>query len=326
MLSFLPSPILVIINSILIAINVIVIATPMMLLGIIKFLLPFHFVTVMIEKCNYHLYKTWVFVNRCIIRLTNNINWHITGDAIPNTKKSCIVISNHISWLDILFIGCVYKGNIPTTKFFMKHSLIYIPFAGLACYALGMPFLRRFPKEKLLKNPKLRNKDIQTTKAACKRLIDFPTTLINFVEGSRFTAEKAKVARSPYKYLLPPKVASLGVALSEIGDQVEYIFNNTFYYPDNPKKAFVDMMKGKVKNVYVNVEILEKTDAIKGNYLEDKQFKHDFTMYMRDLWEKKDQVLEKMHQDYETNYKNKQFCLRKRKELQNSRAPFLTFI
>ena len=102
----------------------------------------------------------------------------------------------------------------------MKHSLIYIPFAGLACYALGMPFLRRFPKEKLLKNPKLRNKDIQTTKAACKRLIDFPTTLINFVEGSRFTAEKAKVARSPYKYLLPPKVASLGVALSEIGDQV----------------------------------------------------------------------------------------------------------
>ena len=131
MLSFLPSPILLIINSLLIAINVIVIATPMMILGIIKFLLPFHFVTWIVEKTNYYLYKNWVFNNRCIIALTNKIHWHITGDSIPTTKKSCIVICNHISWLDILFIGCVYKGNIPTTKFFMKHSLIYIPFAEL---------------------------------------------------------------------------------------------------------------------------------------------------------------------------------------------------
>ena len=143
MISFLPSPILLVINCILISLNVIVIATPMMVLGVFKFLLPFHFVAITIEKCNYYLYKTWVFDNRVIIRLTNNIKWHITGDKIPTTKKSCIIISNHISWLDILFIGCVYKGNVPTTKFFMKHSLIYIPFAGLACYALGMPFLRQ---------------------------------------------------------------------------------------------------------------------------------------------------------------------------------------
>ncbi len=299
MISFLPSPILLVINCILISLNVIVIATPMMVLGVFKFLLPFHFVAITIEKCNYYLYKTWVFDNRVIIRLTNNIKWHITGDKIPTTKKSCIIISNHISWLDILFIGCVYKGNVPTTKFFMKHSLIYIPFAGLACYALGMPFLRRYPKEKLLKNPKLRTKDIETTRAACKRLIDFPTTLINFAEGSRYTEEKAKKVRSPYKHLLPPKVASLGVALSEIGNKVDYIFNNTFYYPDNHKKAFVDMLKGRVKNVYVNVEIMEKTPKLEGNYLEDKQHKHEFTMYVRDLWDKKDKLLDKMHADYE---------------------------
>lgn len=53
-------------------------------------------------------------------------------------------------------------------------------------------FLRRYPKEKLLKNPKLRTKDIETTRAACKRLIDFPTTLINFAEGSRYTEEKQR--------------------------------------------------------------------------------------------------------------------------------------
>lgn len=298
MLSFLPSPILLIINSLLIAINVIVIATPMMILGIIKFLLPFHFVTWIVEKTNYYLYKNWVFNNRCIIALTNKIHWHITGDSIPTTKKSCIVICNHISWLDILFIGCVYKGNIPTTKFFMKHSLIYIPFAGLACYALGMPFLRRYPKDKLLKNPKLRNKDIQTTKAACKRLVQFPATLINFVEGSRYTPQKAKLSKSPYSNLLPPKAASLGVALSEIGNEVEYIFNTTFYYPDSQGKPFIDMMFGRIKDVYANIEILSKDQMPKGNYLEDKQFKHDFTMYIRDLWEQKDHLLDKLHEEY----------------------------
>lgn len=300
MLSFLPSPILLLINSILIALNVIVIATPMMLLGIIKILLPFSFVHVIIEKINYYLYKTWVFDNRCIIALTNNIHWHITGDEIPTTKKSCIVISNHISWLDILFIGCVYKGKIPTTKFFMKHSLIYIPFAGLACYALGMPFLRRYPKGKLLKNPKLRNKDIETTKQACARLIKYPATLINFVEGSRFTKEKAKKTNSPYNYLLPPKAASLGVALGEIGNKVDKIFNTTFYYPDCSKKPFIDMMFGRIKDVYVNVQILPHSEAMDGNYIEDKQFKHDFTMYVRDLWEEKDALLTKLHDEYKS--------------------------
>ena len=298
MLSFLPSPILLLINSILIAINVIVIATPIMILGIFKLLLPIKPINYVVENINYYLYRTWVFGNRLIIGLTNNIHWHISGDPVPKTKKSCIVISNHISWLDILFIGCIYRGNIPTTKFFMKHSLIYIPFAGLACYALGMPFLRRYSKEKLLKNPKLRNKDIKTTRAACKRLIKFPATLINFVEGSRYTAQKAKKCKSPYENLLPPKAASLGVALSEIGKEVEYIFDTTFYYPDNHGKPFIDMMLGRIKDVYADVRIIPKEEQLEGNYLEDKQFKYEFTMQVRKLWERKDNLLKKMHQDY----------------------------
>ena len=305
MLAFLPSPLLLILNCILIPLNVIVIATPMMFLGIIKFVLPFHFANVIVEKLNFYLYRAWGFNNRMIIALTNNVKWHITGDEVPVTNKSCIVMSNHISWLDILFIGCVYKGHIPTTKFFLKHSLIYIPFVGLACYALGMPFLRRYPKEKLLKNPALRTKDIETTRLACKRLVQFPTTLINFCEGSRFTPAKAKLARSPYQHLLPPKAASLGVAASEISKEVEYIFNTTFYYPDNKIGAFKDMMFGRIKNVYVNIEIIKEKEKFDGNYLEDKQFKHDFTMYLRELWEKKDDLISSWEKEYNDSKKTK---------------------
>ena len=32
------------------------------------------------------------------------------------------------------------------------------------------------------------------------------------------------------------------------------------------------MLKGRVKNVYVNVEIMKITPELEGNYLEDKQY------------------------------------------------------
>lgn len=83
-----------------------------------------------------------------------------------------MIISNHLSWADILFIGCIYKGNVPVTKFFMKQNLIYIPFVGLACYALGMPFLKRYSKSQLIKNPKLRKKDIDSTKKPVTDLLN----------------------------------------------------------------------------------------------------------------------------------------------------------
>ncbi len=305
MLAFLPGPVIFVINSLLIAINVIVIATPICLMGIIKFILPLHVVEMCIDNLNLFLYRIWGVNNRMIIALTNDIKWHMSGDEVPKTRKSCIIMSNHLSWLDILLIGNIYGNRVPITKFFMKQNLIYIPFVGLACFALGMPFLKRYPKEKLLKNPELRTKDVETTKRVCKNLVKFPTALINFCEGSRYTPQKAKLARSPYRHLLPPKAASLGVALSEIENEVEYIFNNTFYYPDNTKSAFMDMMFGKLKNIYVNIKILEKSDRIKGNYLEDKEFKHDFTMYLRDLWKEKDELLDEFEKDYKEHCQNR---------------------
>ena len=298
MLAFLPAPILFLINIILIPANSVVIALPIMFLGVIRLICPLKPVITFIEKSNYFLYKIWVLNNRLIIALTNNIKWHISGDKIPLTQKSCIVISNHLSWLDILFIGMIYHGKIPITKFFMKHSLIYIPFVGLACYALGMPFLRRYSREQLLKNPKLRTADLDTTYRACKRIADAPTALINFLEGTRYNKEKAQKAKSTYKHLMPPKAASFALALGQIADKIDYIYNTTLYYPDNEHKPFIDMLKGKIKNVYINIEVVKSSKDLCGDYIKDKEYKHNMTMHVRDLWKEKDDLLEKLHQEY----------------------------
>ena len=304
MLHFLPSPVLFVINAILLVVNVIVVATPIMLLGIIRMVLPFDFSIRIIDRINFYLYRFWTLNIRIMIALTNDVKWHMTGITVPHCHKSCIIISNHVSWFDILLICVIYGSKLPTTKFFMKQSLIYIPFIGLACYALGMPFLKRYSKDILLKNPALRMKDIETTKKVCKALVKYPTTLINFCEGSRYTKEKAEKQKSPYQFLLPPKAASIGVALFEIGNDVEYIFNSTLYYPENSKSAFMDMMFGKLSHIYVDVDLLKKDETLIGDYLGDKQFKHDFTMHIREIWENKDAILSKMHADFEKNSGN----------------------
>ena len=81
------------------------------------------------------------------------------------------------------------------------------------------------------------------------------------------------------------------------------------------------MLKGRVKNVYVNVEIMKITPELEGNYLEDKQYKHDFTMHVRDLWDKKDKLLDKMHADYEESLR-KQSTYREMKVSSSIRQSF----
>ena len=299
MLSFLPGPLLFVINFILIVINTVIIATPILILALLRVLLPFKTTIKLIEKLNLFLYGIWVHNNSLTIALTNKIDWQVNSQNITKIKNSCIIICNHQSWADIVMICHIFKGKIPITKFFLKHSLIYIPLIGLACLGLGMPFLRRYSKQQLLKNPKLKNKDIESTNKACRRLIHAPSTLVNFVEGTRYTKEKADAVKSPYRHLMPPKAASLGIALGQIGKDIDVLFNTTLRYPDNEESPFIDMLKGKLKTVYANVEPIKVTDEIIGDYLGNKQFKHSFTLWLRELWERKDEELDEMYKKRE---------------------------
>ena len=59
------------------------------------------------------------------------------------------------------------------------------------------------------KYPEKKGKDIEATRKSCERYKDEPITLINFIEGTRFTPEKHAVQRSPYQHLLKPKAGGL---------------------------------------------------------------------------------------------------------------------
>lgn len=291
MLSFLPAPILFIINLIELTIVTILVACPMLIIALFKWI-PSKIIGNMINAVNQTCFKIWISNNAFLMRLTNKIEWDIQG--LENTepvKGSCIIISNHLSWTDIVMLGHVYKGKIPITKFFLKHSLIYIPVIGLVCYAIGMPFLRRYSREQLLRNPKLKNKDIATTRKACRSLLDYPSSLINFVEGTRYTPEKAEAQKSPYRNLMPPKAASLAVALGIIGKNIDCLFNTTLLYPHTEGNVFFALLCGRLKKVVARVEKVDNLDTWIGDYIGNKQFKHQFTQNLRQLWQQKDEQL-----------------------------------
>lgn len=292
MLNFLPWPILFLINSIIILCNVMITAIPIAVIAVFKLLLPFNFVKIIISKLNYFFYRVFVEINAFALFLTNKIKFDVQGNDLIKIKKSCIIISNHLSWADIIILLHVYRGKIPITKFFLKQSLVFIPIVGLACLGLGMPFLKRYSKAQMIKNPKLKYKDIQTTKKACKSLTTEPSALINFVEGTRYTKQKALRNKSPYKHLMLPKTPSLGVALSEVGHDIECILNTTLCYKSNKHSPFIDMLKGRLKDVYARVEVIDVDDSLIGDYLNDKEFKQRFAAWIRDLWAKKDEQLD----------------------------------
>ena len=296
MLSFLPAPLLFLLNFTLISVVTVVLAIPVFALALVRLLLPFKVVLALVDKVNQAVFYLWVSNNSFLMWLTNRIKWDIQGADIKKIQGSCFIISNHVTWTDIVMLGHIYRGKIPITKFFLKHSLIYIPILGQACYSLGMPFLRRYSRNELLKNPKLKMKDINATRKACLNLLEHPSSLVNFVEGTRYTPQKAAAQKSPYRHLMPPKAASLAIALGLIGEHIDCMLNTTLIYPGKHEGSiFMQMLCGRLNHVIARVEVIDKETIaahMVGDYLHDKQFKHAFTMYLRDLWQRKDEQIE----------------------------------
>ena len=253
-------------------------------------------------RVNNRLMGWWLYGNHLTLRLFTRAEVHVTGEIGEDESASQIIVSNHISWLDTLVIGEITRNRLPVPKFFLKHSLLYVPFVGIACWGLGMPFMRRYPPAYLLRHPELRNRDIETTRKICETFRDIPTTFVNFPEGTRFTEEKREKGGAPYRNLLTPKPGSLALAIGSL-NTFSRIISVTLYYPDNKESPFKDMLFGRLGRIYISLREIPITDDLKGDYTGDKQFKHSFQIRLRESWQEKDEILQRMKEQAESDGK-----------------------
>lgn len=159
---------------------------------------------------------------------------------------------------------------------------------GLAWWALDFPFMRRHSEDYLRKHPQMRGKDQETTRKACAKFSLIPTSVMSFLEGTRFTPAKHAAQKSPYTHLLKPKVGGMALALNAMGDKFQAILDVTIVYPDGVP-SFGQFLGGSMHRVTVRVRSLPIPEhLLQGDYAQDAAFREAFTAWVQQLWRDKD--------------------------------------
>jgi 1-acyl-sn-glycerol-3-phosphate acyltransferase len=288
MLHFLPATLIGMIATVLMVLNALFWVPILLVFAALKLILPFKPVRLLIDPILLSIAENWIAGNSAWMALTQDTTWDVQGIEGLNPNSWYLVNSNHQSWVDILVLQRLLNRRIPLLKFFIKQQLIWVPVMGLAWWALEFPFMRRHSEEYLKEHPEMRGKDQETTRKACEKYALIPTSVMNFLEGTRFTQAKQARQQSPYKHLLKPKAGGMALALDAMGDKFQAILDVTIVYPDGPV-AFSDFLKGKLKRVIVRVRTLPVPQhLLKGDYAQDPAFREAFSQWVQQLWREKD--------------------------------------
>ena len=157
---------------------------------------------------------TWNRLNAAGMQWASGTHWQLSLPEGLSRQAWYLVICNHQSWVDILVLQRSLQGRAPFLKFFIKRELIWVPLVGLVWWALDFPFLRR-------RGGASGAQDLATARAACARFRALPTSVMSFVEGTRFTPAKQQAQQSPFRHLLRPKAGGVMSALEVLGDRLE---------------------------------------------------------------------------------------------------------
>ena len=207
-----------------------------------------------------------------------------------------MIVANHQSWVDIFALFYALRGQVPLPKFFIKKELMYVPVVGQAWWALDYPFMQRHSREVLAKNPEKANDDLEATRKACAKFQEVPTSIVNFLEGTRFTAEKQARQKSPFKHLLRPKAGGLAFAIQALGKQFSHMIDATIYYPGKAP-SFWDMACGRVGVVKVELDPVTIPDQfLTMDYVNKREDKLAFQGFIHELWLRKDEKLAQQQQ------------------------------
>ncbi len=286
MLAKLPPLLVGIIASILLAINTVFWCFLLYIPAILK-LIPIPPWQKFCTRLIILISEAWVTCNSGWMWLTQPTRWEVTGLEGLKHEGWYLVVSNHQSWVDIFALQHILTRRIPFLKFFIKKELIWVPVIGLAWWGLDFPFMTRSTPEQIAKNPSLKGKDIEATRKACEKFRTTPVSVMNFVEGTRFTEAKQARQASPFRNLLKPKLGGTGFVLSAMGDYLHTMLDVTIWYPDG-RPGLWEFMCGRVRRIVIAIEKVEIPREFRGQNPDSDEFRLLFKEWMESRWSAKD--------------------------------------
>ena len=275
-----------------IALNTLFWFVPLMVLAVVKVLLPFKIVRKPLTRALTAMAESWISINTALFRTACSIDWRLEGDTDLRRDEWYLVIANHQTAIDILAMQALLNRRIPFLKFFIKQQLIWVPFIGLGWWALDMPFMKRYSAAYLARKPHMKGKDFETTRRACRKFRDMPTSVMNFVEGTRFTIEKRDRHADPYRHVLRPRGGGFAVAMSSMGELFGAILDVTLIYPNGPKSFWALCCGDHVEAVaHIRKRTVEPW-LIDGDYENDRAWRRRVQSYLGEIWHEKDELIQ----------------------------------
>lgn len=278
----------------LIVANTLVHALPLLAVAVVKAVLPFKRARLACNPVLIGFAEGWIAVNsRMIDRLTRT-RFQVEMPPSLQPDGHYLVLANHQSWVDIVVLQKIFNRRIPFLRFFLKRQLFWVPVLGLCWWALDFPFMGRYTRKQIAKNPELGRRDMEATRRACEKFLDIPVSVMNFVEGTRFTPQKHATQASPYRHLLKPKSGGVAFVIGAMGQSLRAVLDVTIVYPGG-RPTIVDLIGGRIPEVRVTVRQRPIPEAlIDGDYQEDRAFRARFQQWMNGLWEEKDAEIERL--------------------------------
>ena len=274
-------------------INTLAFCTPLFLMTLLKAIIPLAAWRKLCDKILIRIAGGWIAVNNLNQKIFSRTRIQVRGRQELDPNDWYLVMANHQSWVDILILQNIFYGRIPMLKFFLKKELIWVPVLGQAWWALDFPFMKRYSKKVLQRNPTLKGKDIEITRKACQKFKTMPVSVMNFVEGTRFTPKKHNEQVSPYTHLLKTKAGGIAFVLAAMGEQLNTILDVTIAYPGTPGN-FWKFLCGRIPEVKIDIRTMPIDPSLMGNYVGDHAFRDRFQTWLNRLWTEKDKRMAAM--------------------------------
>ena len=276
----------------LIVLSTIVHTTPLFLIALLKWLLPISGWRRACAAALVRIAESWIGFNSWLIEGFTPTRFRISGLEALRRDGHYLVLANHRSWVDIVAMQRAFNRRIPFLRFFLKRELIWVPLLGLAWWALDFPFMRRASRKELAKRPELAEADKLATRRACEKFRGMPVSIMNFVEGTRFTPAKQARQAGEYRHLLRPKSGGVAFALEAMGEGLQTVLDATIAYPGGTP-TMVDLFGGRVPEIVV--EIRERAipgELLGSDYERDQAARVRYQRWLNGLWEEKDARLD----------------------------------
>ncbi|MGO1891958.1 MAG: acyltransferase [Luteimonas sp.] len=278
----------------LVVLNTLVHAVPLFTAALLKAVRPGRRLRRACDAALTGLAESWIAFNGAMIDRFTATRLTVEGTAGLRRDGHYLVLANHQSWVDILVLQKVFNRKIPLLRFFLKRQLFWVPVLGLAWWALDFPFMGRYTHRQIARNPELGKRDTEATRRACRKFRDIPVSMMNFVEGTRFTPAKHARQQPPYRYLLKPRSGGVAFVVDAMGEGLHALLDVTIAYPAG-RPTLVELMAGRVPQIQVLVrERLIPPEMMTGSYQDDRAFRARFQQWMNGLWEQKDEDMARL--------------------------------